>query len=243
MGIIEIRDRARDIHQVEPQVLDRMQDDKDFEIAEGRCLIAAVRRYTRDRPVVNLTRVTALGSQQPNYDLATLIPEWDEDSCRVINVQVDLQTNSYETYLDKNDWRYTKDVDTGNPVLRLIRGGLSEDFAIWYELPHKINPDNTTTIPVTDEEPVAWFVAHLALTAAANHYARKAENNTYGADTVKYTSVSKDYNRQAADALQHYVDDVKVLSNGYDACFVTWETGPETGGSWLLHGRYAKGWP
>ena len=253
MAFIKLWDlvqRPRDIHDVDPEIVARMEDETDFDTPEFRNIQEAVNQYNQDRPRKFRVLQQAAGSRASEFSLLALVPDWD-DSCNITDVQVGLTNNQdrQERFLHKNDWHPTLAVDGVTPVIK-FDGSIGEDFILWCQRNHLFDyPPATpgqslgTSIPVATIGPLAHLVASITLGIAANHFAKKARLQAQSSDTVNYAGLAKDLREQSEKEKAIYNRDTTQVDNGPNGVFVTFETKPafDNTGDWLFHSRMQGG--
>jgi len=232
--IADILRRAREHCQIDDLVLPKAADLEDFEdldTPEGRCVLAAIRDYSLERPYVDAREITGEG---PTYSLT-----WWGDGYREKDVLFATDEGSH-LYVEKNSWKVFKDPITSAYKIKFMRSLPDSPFYLIYSRPHEEDPTLPTTITVLEEEAVAMLAASKMLKVAQAYYARKSESATISADQVNYGSLTSRYKTAADDAMKFYRDFIAKTDMPQDTTgFVNWEgvSGLDRSG-WLFHGRY-----
>lgn len=232
--IADILRRAREHCQIDDLVLAKSSDPEDFEdldTPEGRCVLAAIRDYSLERPYVDAMEITGEG---PTFVLAS----WG-NGYREKDVLYATDEGSH-AYFDKNTWKVFQDPITRAYKLKFVKVIPTTPCYLVYSRPHEEDPTLPTTITPLEEEAVSMLAASKMLKVAQSYFARKSESATISADQVNYGSLSSRYKQAADDAMKFYKDFIAKTDMPQDTTgFVTWEgvSGLDRAG-WIFHGRY-----
>ena len=264
MGLLSIRDRVRDLARVPDDIVRRMAGDQDYDCAEFRNIYRAVQQYSKDRPRRRQVLQRTLGAMTYAYPFSTMVSGWDPETFNPVQIQLIPRVQGLqqfnEYFMDDNDWHASYDSATDAPILQFVRGGLAEDFVVWYECPHVFQVDQgiaatptsqavapnplldftgpvNYTIPLLDEEAIAQLVVSMSLEIASNVYVQKSEVNDYQADTVNYKMLAINAAKQSDRALKRYQDAVHQEDEGTTGVNCTLETQAFDQSEWLIHGR------
>lgn len=239
--------RARDFYNESTVDVQLMLDPLDYDSKEFRNVQSAVRRYSKDSP---LSRRVEVSTDGDTINLSALSVTWDANDptpwgrdWNVKRVQMDLDDGK-ETFLHPNDYRLYQN-PAGQHVIKLVRGGISSPCAIWYERPHKFvapyDDDDHFSAPDSDLDPLAKLVASIVLMQLSISYAQKTSDSSLS-PTIDFSRMSSTTKARASDLEAQYTKEIERQPAESDGGWVSWETGTDWGGPWILHGRGNRGW-
>lgn len=210
----EILDRAHDIHRVSEEIVKLADSAYDLSQAEGKAFLAACKRYSKDKPLQQVVKVTPTDGQYI-FLLPDLVDGWNV-SFRIQRIQYPIRQNEY--WFDSNAWRQKLDIDTKKMSLQFLRNQPTEPFAIWYFRPHFL--DNTNfSIPEEMEEAISQLTAGYVLEQAANLTLVFAEKSPFQASGVDYKDIPRRYREAADRCFSEYNVDANPQVNDFSPCF------------------------
>lgn len=160
--------------------------------AYDRHIAAALERYSKHRPKVDVVDITGDGT----HDYATPTG-WIDEFSSIVSVEYPVG-DVPESLLDADDYKIYQ--TTSAKKVRLINDAppATETFRVSFTVPR-----TATTVPSGDVDAVAKLAASFCLEELANAFAQTGDS-TIGADVVNYHSKSSEFAARAKRLMQLY---------------------------------------
>jgi len=213
-------------------VRDLVRDDDDRIISDDRlsALTMAVRRYSKDHPLLEVTDMVSIGgAYQALPDL------WEKNFSQLKSIEYPLG-DVPPRLLPATRWTLYNSA-SGQEVI--ISGGIpsGNTYRVSFNRQHVLD-DSTDTIPTVNREPVACYAAAYLCEQLSSAYSGDSDS-TIQADSVDHQDKGKDFAQRARSLRQRYFNELGVepKRNNASGVVVDFDRADSRGGSRLFHRR------